>query len=401
MNFLKKTKILFLVIVGNIIDYYDFLLFAHLGSMITPVFIGGLDTKKAHLVSLLLFALPFFIRPIGGYIFGKIADINGQKEVLVKSLKYSSFSTLGIALLPGCQYLGVFSAVLFVILRAVQGLSLGGEYPTAGTYLMNENKDNQGLFSGILTASGTIGSLLGFFVYFLYIKSYISGQDWRYAFAIAYLGTFLTLKMRQVLTNSFMLSEEKAEAHDPYLHKKCFLIFLLAAFMGTIYASCTVYTNYYFTKILGFSLYFGLQSTLVALVTYVFFCVILGRIADCYNMCKIMMVFAILMLPLSVIGDSLIRNGMIVGQIFLALSAALGAPFHAFMNKILPKKNRSRNLNVSFMSGSAVAGFIPFLSGYLIEKYDFHSTFTITFIVLSFVTVVFLFFNKSFYKSLY
>lgn len=71
-------KTLILVLIGNIVDYYDFVLFAHLGYIIIPFFIPNIDQTESHLLSLALFALPFLVRPLGRYIFGRIADLNSK-----------------------------------------------------------------------------------------------------------------------------------------------------------------------------------------------------------------------------------------------------------------------------------------------------------------------------------
>src|SRR5258708_6393086 len=133
---LKSKKITFFVVLGNILEYYDFLLFAHLGFIITPLYFTELSSKQTHILSLLLFGLSFLIRPLGGFIFGRMSDLHGRKVALVQSTKWAILPALALSFLPTYEIIGVTATYLFVAFRILQGVALGGEYPTAGTYLM-------------------------------------------------------------------------------------------------------------------------------------------------------------------------------------------------------------------------------------------------------------------------
>jgi MFS family permease len=155
------NKNFFIIIAGNILDYYDFLLFAHLGSFIINKFIPLQSETNTHLLSLMLFGISFFARPIGGYFFGYLSDRYGRIFALSKAIAISAFATICFTFLPDYSQIGKLSIYLFILLRLLQGASIGGEYTTAGIYLMERHSGHKGLISGILCASGTIGSLFG------------------------------------------------------------------------------------------------------------------------------------------------------------------------------------------------------------------------------------------------
>lgn len=137
---MKKLKLLYLFVLGNILEYYDFLIFMNIGHLIIPKFISEFYTAHSHLFALMMFAVPFFlIRPAGGYFFRKIADRVSITKALDSKLSYASIASLLIAILPKYHVYGrFFSTTLFIVLRALQQSALGREHTTEGTLLMDQ-----------------------------------------------------------------------------------------------------------------------------------------------------------------------------------------------------------------------------------------------------------------------
>lgn len=394
---MKNIKMLTLIIIGNIIDYYDFLLFAHLGYIITPFFIPNLSSKEVHLLSLLLFALPFVIRPIGGYIFGRISDLKSRHQALTSSLKWASIATFGLAFLPSYENGGIICAFLFVLLRALQGLSLGGEYPTAGTHLMEQYKNHQGLISGILVASGTIGSLIAFGFAWLYINNYLTSESWRLFFILGGIVTCISYFLRKHLKIHLNTTAETIQTSTSY-SKSIFIVLLIGIMVGlTVWLPMT-YSNFYLTKILNAHADVGLQATLICLLLYIILNPFFGKMADLYTPKLMMTIAAFMIIPLSYIGFYLIQQQNLLGQVFLTIAAAsFGAPIHVLMNQLFKKKNRSRCVNLFFMSGTAIGSLAPSLSGYLVDRYQI--TYTPVLIVSCVSFIFFVIFSLIFFKN--
>ncbi len=390
--------VLISVITGNVLDYYDFLLFAHMGYVITSYFVPNLSAKDTHLLGLLLFSMPFVIRPVGGYIFGKLSDIRGRQYALGETLKYASIASFGIALLPSYEYGGMVCAWAFFVLRSMQGLSLGGEYTTAGTFLMERYASRQGLISGILCASGTVGSLFAFFFSWLYLHEYLTGNTWRIAFLLGGIGSFISFLLRkrlQKLTTDN--SDKKHEFIQSSYGQAVVLTGLIGALVGVSCWLPMVYSNFYLTKIMNLPLDYGLKATLISLVTYIFLNPIVGLLADRYSGKFIMMVGALLAIPFGLAGYYLIMQGLIVGQILLTIVPSLfGAPIHVVMNQVFPKGKRSRSINTTFMFGTSLGGLTPFISGYFAEHHHFYNTPIILLVIISVLT--FMAFYNNFYK---
>lgn len=392
---MNSKKVTFLVMLGNILEYYDFLLFAHLGFIITPLFFPNLSSKQTHILSLFLFGSSFVVRPIGGFIFGRISDFLGRKDALVQATKWAILPALLLAILPGYESIGIIATYLFVLLRLLQGVALGGEYPAAGTYLMEYYSENKGLVSGLLAASGTIGSLMGFGLAFLCLQEGTPTWLWRGAFFLGALGGFYSYYMRKSLVDLNLVGTPQRKSSDTRMYKgKITLVIGIGVLVGLSVWLPMTYSNFYVTKILGMPLNDGLMATFIALVGYIILTPIFGHISDRFSHYSFMMVLAFMIVPVSFISFALLLEGYIIpAQIGLILCAAsFGAPIHVVMNSLFPKENRGRYISLLFMMGLSLGGIAPSIAGYIVDKTDFHLTPAV------FVSVTALIMGVLFYK---
>jgi MFS transporter, MHS family, proline/betaine transporter len=363
----KNFKTFFLVIVGNILDYYDFLLFAHLGFIITPLFITDLAPVQSHLLSLFLFGIPFVVRPLGGYIFGRFSDLKGRKYALAEAIKWSAFATLGFAFLPTYETGGLICAYLFVFFRLMQGVSLGGEYPTAGTYLMEHFPKKRGFISSILVASGTVGSLVALGFAWLCLKESAPSWLWRVAFFLGGAASLVSYYMRKHLSLD-VHSQTKSSAKNSFSLSIIIILFIGLLIGLTVWLPFT-FTNFYLTKIKNYSAPEGLFATFVALTTYVIANPIFGYISDYFSKRRYLILTAFLVIPLSFLGFwFLTKDFIVLGQILFTLGAVgFGAPLHKVINAFFPYEVRSRYVNLFLMLGLGLGGLGPILSGYVVN----------------------------------
>ncbi len=382
------------IVVGNILDYYDFLLFAHLGYIITPFFMPNLDSKSTHLLSFMIFALPFIVRPIGGYYFGKLSDKRSRKFALSKTLKYASMASLAIAILPSYTLIGIYSSICFIFLRTMQGFSLGGEYTTAGTILIEEYPSKKGLVSGILSGSSTVGSFFAFIFAYLYLNGYLQNEQWRIAFFIGSIATFLSLYVRSKLDFQKEVIFENIE-DKRISFQNLFIIATLGSIIAISVFIPTIYVNFYLTKILHFDINTGLRASLIAIMGFSIFCPVIGIIYDYFPMRIYLVLASISLVCTNILGFELIKYGNLYGQVLLILGAAIiGSPIHAIMNVLVPRRYRGRIVNTTFMIGTSFGGVMPFLSGYFADKYNFYELPQIIIITLSAILLFFIAKNK-------
>lgn len=375
----SRTKITLTVLFGNILDYYDFLLFAHIGPIIMPYFFPDMGAQKAHILSFFLFGAAFVIRPIGGIIFGYFSDIYGRKMALLNAVKWSIFPALGISLLPGYETIGTTATGLFILFRLLQGFSLGGEYTNAGTYLMEYHKKNLGLVSGILVASGTIGSLVGFgFSIFCLYSQREMPWLWRIGFLFGGLAAFWSFGMRKILidieTQKLQPIGFSKRNTDNFCLKR-FIVFFVGVLVSTTNWLPTAYTNFYVTKIAEESAHVGLQCTMVSLLGYIVFSPLFGLLSDRFNCYRrFLRIASIGILPLSFCGFILLQNGYhyLAQVILIAAAASFGACIHPFMNNLFPAHVRARNVSLLFTIGLSVGGMAPGVVSYLVNKTEYH-----------------------------
>src|SRR5215211_3153421 len=123
-------------VVGNVLEWYDFAVYGYFAPIIGRHFFPSEDPAVSLIAAFGVFAAGFLMRPVGGLVFGHIGDRVGRKAALTLSVLAMAIPTFLIGLLPGYATLGVAAAVLLVVLRMVQGVSVGGEFTTSVVFLV-------------------------------------------------------------------------------------------------------------------------------------------------------------------------------------------------------------------------------------------------------------------------
>lgn len=373
---LQRIKVTTAVLIGNILDYYDFLLFAHFGPIITPYFLPDVKEIELNILNLFLFGAAFAIRPLGSIIFGYISDVISRKMALIHALRSTIFPVVLISFLPGFEYIGLTASCLFVILRLLQGFSLGG-YTNAGTYLMEYHKDKRGLVSGILVASGTIGSLIGFglSIVCMFYKEEIPWL-WRVAFLLGgCIAFWWSFNMKGQLVEVKLQDNNLHPNALSYQGLSRWLTVFIGILVGTTNWLPATYTNFYVTKISNQPTAIGLQCTMIALVGYVFLSPIMGFMADkAKRHEQFMKITALCVVPLSISGFLLLKQGhYYLAQILLVTaSSSFGAAIHPVMNSLFPASVRARNVSLLFTIGLSIGGLTPGLMSYFVNKTGLH-----------------------------
>jgi MHS family proline/betaine transporter-like MFS transporter len=146
--------------IGNFMEWYDFGVYGYIATTIAQVFYPGNSISAVHLIATFgTLAAAFVVRPLGGFIFGPLGDRIGRKRVLMATIFLMTVGTTTSGLLPGYSVIGIWAPILLVVARVFQGLSTGGEYVGAMTYLGEQVPDRKrGLMVGFLP----MGNLTGF-----------------------------------------------------------------------------------------------------------------------------------------------------------------------------------------------------------------------------------------------
>lgn len=130
-----RFKSIFRSSIGNILEWYDFGLFAIYSPLLSRLFFPAEDSKVALLATFSIFAVGFLCRPLGALLFGYLGDRSGRVKTLRLSILMISIPTLLLGLLPTYAQIGIIAPLLFTLIRIWQGISLGGEYSGNLIYL--------------------------------------------------------------------------------------------------------------------------------------------------------------------------------------------------------------------------------------------------------------------------
>lgn len=149
-------------LIGNVLEWYDFGVYGAFASEIGAQFFPNDSPVAQKLKAFAVFAIGFIARPIGGLVLGRMGDRIGRRALLTLSIALMGGATTMLGLLPSYASIGAAAPTLLVLLRAIQGFSLGGEFTGSMVYTTELASPGwRGLLSSSTAAGTTIGFLLG------------------------------------------------------------------------------------------------------------------------------------------------------------------------------------------------------------------------------------------------
>ena len=310
---MKKSSI-FAAVTGNIIEWYDFSLYIFLAPVIAHHFFPEQDQLNAMLSTFLIFALGFFIRPLGSLLFGHLGDRLGRSHTLKISILLISVPTFLIGLLPTYQTWGLYAGLALAFLRIVQGISIGGEFAGSMIYLTEMAPDNKRAFISSMANNGSNFGILCATLVSALISSLMSEADfyqygWRIPFLLGGTLGLIGLWFRRHIQETPVfetLSSQKKLSKVPLLyvlthHKKdiirIFLLLVMSAVGSYVLLEfMSTYLNQYF----GFSLRKALQiQSIYNTLTFVLV-VLSATYSDRFGRRPILMIAALGYIVLSV-----------------------------------------------------------------------------------------------------
>lgn len=215
----RRLRAIFVGSVGNLVEWYDFYAYAAFALYFAKAFFPDGDEVVQQLNAALLFAAGFLVRPLGGWLFGHLADSYGRRNALMLSVVMMCFGSLIIALTPTYATIGIAAPIILGLARILQGLSLGGEYGTSATYLTEvADEKNRGFYSSFQYVTLIGGQLCAILVLLLLQKVFLSTEEirawgWRVPFAFGAVLAVVAALMRSNLheTDAFKSSQAVAK----------------------------------------------------------------------------------------------------------------------------------------------------------------------------------------------
>jgi MFS transporter, MHS family, alpha-ketoglutarate permease len=251
---------------GNMVEWFDWFVYASFSTYFAAAFFPSGNPTAQLMNTAGIFAVGFFMRPVGGWLLGRVADRAGRKAALTLTVTLMSASAVLIAIAPTYAVAGYGGAVVLLVARLLQGLSVGGEYAASATYLTEvTDPRRRGFASSFQYVSMTVGQIIGLALQIL-LQRTMSDQalhswGWRLPFIVGSLGAAVVFYLRRAMLESEVY-EEDDDAHAQqrgtlralWGHKREAGLVVALTMGGTLaYYTYTTYLTKYLSNTAGLS----------------------------------------------------------------------------------------------------------------------------------------------------
>lgn len=371
--------------IGNVLEYYDFIVYAFLASILARKFFHG-DEVSGLLASFAAFGVGFLARPLGGAIIGRIGDKLGRRAALQLTIFGMGLGTIGIGLLPTYETIGIMAPILLVAMRLVQGLAAGGEWGSATAFIVESAPPNKrGFFGGLgqasIAAATLLSSVIVGIVTYIFTAEQMDAWAWRVPFLLGAIILPVGVYMRRNLAETPAFTEAQAAPQAVVPMPKGEAVRLMSkAFGFTIiwtvsYYLMLSYMPTFLTKYAGLTPTQALTSNSVALVVLVLSTPFFGWLSDRIGRKPLLLVccvvFALLAYPLfRLILESRSFYTIMAIQIFFNIFiASFSGAAPATLCELFPTKSRTTLLSIGYSLATAIfGGFAPFIATWLIDR---------------------------------
>ncbi|WBB96671.1 MULTISPECIES: MFS transporter [unclassified Solwaraspora] len=360
--------------VGSVVESYDWTVYGVLAPYFAEQLFPGSSPTTRLIAAYLGFALGFLVRPLGSIVIGWFADTRGRRFGLTLSVTLVAVGSAVIAVAPTYAQVGVAATLLVVLARLVQGLSVGGENPSAAAYVTETAPGRRRfLFSAVSYGGIVIGSALSLAVLAVLLRLYgsdgVTAGAWRIAFALgALLGLIaLWIRLGVAETGVFVAAtaDAAAGARPGRLRllrahrREIAVVFLVTAGATVVFYFCTVYLPVYADEAAGVPREQTATALLIGMVGLLGAMVVAGALADRYGGLPVLRIgfagLGLLSVPL--------LAGLVTGQVpvlvvALVLLALLGLPLavnNVFVGELFPPAIRT--LAIGLPAAAAISLF--------------------------------------------
>ena len=262
----KKQNNMALVVLasaaGTAFEWYDFFLIVPLAAIIAKAFFAGLNDTASYIFALGAFGVGFAFRPLGALIFGRLGDRVGRKATFLICMSMMGFATFAVGLLPSYAQAGMVGPILFITLRIIQGLALGGQWGGAAIYICEHvstaRRGVSGSWLGVSAAAGLGGALL--------VTAAVRGSvgegafaawGWRVPFLLSAFLLAISIWIRLKLHESPVFEKMRQDGnrsekpyaetflHWPNLKLVLIVLFSMMICQGAIWYLCFFYVSFF------------------------------------------------------------------------------------------------------------------------------------------------------------
>ena len=275
---------------GNLVEWFDFYVYSFCSLYFAHIFFPSGNTTTQLLQTAGVFAAGFLMRPIGGWLFGRIADRRGRKVSMLISVCMMCFGSLVIACLPGYSVIGTWAPALLLLARLFQGLSVGGEYGTSATYMSEiAVEGRKGFYASFQYVTLIGGQLLAVLVVVI-LQNILSSEDlhawgWRIPFAMGAVLAVVALWLRRQLDETSQKEtrtlKEAGSLKGLWRNRKAFVMVLGFTAAGSLsFYTFTTYMQKYLVNTAGMSANLASVIMTAALFVYMLVQPLFGMLSD-------------------------------------------------------------------------------------------------------------------------
>ncbi|GAB3042694.1 glycine betaine/L-proline transporter ProP [Acinetobacter apis] len=373
---------------GNAIEWFDFGVYGYVAIVIGKLFFAGVDPKYQTILALATFSIAFVFRPLGGIIFGRLGDKYGRQKILATTVILMTVSTFAIGLLPTYATIGILAPILLILIKIIQGVSVGGEYTGAIVFVAEYAPDRK---RGFMESWLDFGSIAGFLVGAgtVSLLTYILGQQtfedwgWRIPFLLSLPLGLVGLYLRHSLeeTPAFKQLSESEDKNKKISFKEILSKYKRSMLLCIGIVLCTNVTYYmvltylpsYLTDNLKYEGSLGSDLIIPVMIGMLFIQPLVGWLSDKWGRRPFIFAGSLSLLFLSypafLLLDSGVATQITIGLIILALSLnMLIGVMAATLPALFPTQVRFSALAIAFNISIVIAGLTPTVTASLVSS---------------------------------
>ncbi|MCX2684533.1 MFS family transporter [Pseudomonas sp. DCB_AW] len=357
---------------GNLVEWYDFFIYAYTAIYFAASFFPKGDTTTQLLATAGVFAVGFFMRPLGGWIFGWLADTRGRKVSMIISVFMMCAGSLLIAVMPTYETVGIAAPIMLVVARLIQGLSVGAEYGTGATYISEIATPGRRCFYGSFQYFTIIaGQLLALFTVVILQQTLSDEQlrewGWRIPFFIgaisAVVVVYLRRSMHETASKKDMHREGAGSLRGMFKHKRAVGLVIAFTIGGSLYFyTFTTYMQKFLVISAGFDAATVSFIMTSALIGFMLCQPLFGLMADRLGIRTHMLMFSslgvLLVIPLlfaikhthnPFLAFALVFGGLVIASLYTPIAGIVKA-------ELFPPAVRALGVGFPYAIGNAAFG---------------------------------------------
>ncbi|MFD0063581.1 MFS transporter [Streptomyces sp. NPDC056637] len=292
---------------GNMVEWFDWFVYASFATYFAGAFFPDGNPTAQLMNTAGIFAVGFFMRPVGGWLLGRVGDRKGRKAALTLTVTLMSASAVLIAIAPTYGVAGYGGAVVLLIARLLQGLSVGGEYAASATYLTEaSDPSRRGFASSFQYVSMTAGQIVGLGLQIVLQRTLsddaLHSWGWRIPFVVGALGAAIIFYLRRNMLETDVYEESADDAGADrkgtltalWAHRREAFLVMALTMGGTVaYYTYTTYLTKYLSNSAGLSKETATLVSFCALIVFACIQPLAGRLSDRIGRRPLLITFAV------------------------------------------------------------------------------------------------------------